>query len=179
MWLTIPVNVKGKYFQSIKEMTVNDPEWNRSHWKTIVHCYAKARYFSSYREVFEDLYLNTMQDHLSRINYRFLDAICRLLVIKTKLSWSMDYELIGDRTERLVNLCKQAGGTEYLSGPAAKAYLNEDLFRQENISISYIDYSGYDDYHQLYPPFEPHVSIIDLIFNEGPNVAKYMKSSWY
>jgi WbqC-like protein family len=42
--------------------------------------------------------------------------------------------------------------------------------------VSYIDYSDYPEYHQLYPPFEHKVSIVDLIFNEGPNASKFMKS---
>lgn len=176
LWLTIPVEVKGKYSQPIKDTVISDSRWNRNHWKTVVYCYAAAKYFSLYRESLEDLYLNTNETSLSRINYRFLKAICRLLGIDTKLAWSMDYELKGDKTERLVSLCKQAGATNYLSGPAAKTYLNEELFRQENISVSYMDYSGYREYIQLYPPFQPHVSIIDLIFNEGPNATKYMKS---
>jgi hypothetical protein len=88
----------------------------------------------------------------------------------------MDYELVGDKTERLVHLCKQAGATKYFSGPAAKDYLNEDLFQREAIAVAYIDYSGYREYRQLYPPFESRVSIIDLIFNEGPDATRYMKS---
>jgi hypothetical protein len=88
----------------------------------------------------------------------------------------MDYNLIGDKTERLVHLCQQARATVYLSGPAAKAYLNEDLFSSEGIAVSYMDYSGYPVYGQLYPPFESQVSIIDLIFNEGPDATSYMKS---
>ena len=176
MWLTIPVEVKGKYFQEIKDTVISDPAWNRKHWKTIVHCYSKARYFALYRELFEDLYLNTSEMHLSRVNYRFLKAICRLLGVNTKIAWSMDYGLTGDKTERLVNLCKQVGATEYLSGPAAKPYLDQDLLAREGISLVYMDYSGYPEYRQLYPPFESQVSMVDLIFNEGPDATKYMKS---
>jgi len=88
----------------------------------------------------------------------------------------MDYNLIGDKTERLVHLCQQAGATAYLSGPSAKAYLDEELFKNEGIAVSYMDYSGYPDYRQLYPPFEPRVSVIDLIFNEGLSATRYMKS---
>jgi len=88
----------------------------------------------------------------------------------------MDYNLIGDKTGRLVHLCQQAGATAYLSGPSAKAYLDEELFRNEGIAVSYMDYSGYPEYRQLYPPFEPRVSIIDLIFNEGLSTTRYMKS---
>jgi len=175
-WLTIPVEVKGKYSQEIKDATISDRNWNRNHWKTIVHCYSKARYFPFFKEIFEDLYLSTNEMYLSQINYRFLKAICRLLGIKTKIAWSMDYQLIGDKTERLVNLCKQAGAADYLTGPAAKSYLDEDLFKHQGITVSYMDYSDYREYKQLYPPFESQVSIIDLIFNEGRDATKYMKS---
>lgn len=175
-WLTIPVQVKGKYTQAIKDTLISDRWWNKKHWKTIVQCYSEASYFSFYREMIEDLYLGTNEMRLSNINFRFLRAICRVLGIQTKITWSMDYELIGDKTERLVSLCKQARGATYLSGPAAKVYIDEDLFRQENISVSYMDYSGYPEHRQLYPPFQSQVSILDLIFNEGPDATKYMKS---
>jgi hypothetical protein len=175
-WLTIPVQVKGKYTQAIKDTLISDSSWNKKHWKTIVECYHQARYFSLYREMVEELYLGTHETHLSNINFRFLRAVCSVLGIETKITWSMNYELTGDRTERLVSLCKQAGGSNYLSGPAARVYLDENLFRQENIAVSYIDYTGYAEYRQLYPPFEGQVSIFDLIFNEGPNATKYLKS---
>jgi hypothetical protein len=84
--------------------------------------------------------------------------------------------LVEGKTERLVDLCKQAGANEYLSGPAARDYLDEDLLKREGISLRYMDYSGYPEYEQLYPPFEPGVSVIDLIFNEGPDARKYLKS---
>jgi hypothetical protein len=85
----------------------------------------------------------------------------------------MDYQLKGGKTERLVNLCRQAGATEYLSGPAAKSYLDESLFRDYNINVDWMDYSGYPVYNQLFcPPFVHEVSIIDLIFNEGAEGAR-------
>jgi len=176
MWLTIPVEVKGRYDQKIKETVISDPEWDRRHWKSIVYGYSRARYLQEYRDIFEDLYLGCNERFLSQINYRFLTGICGILGIDTKVSWSMDYRLIEGKTERLVDLCKQAGATTYLSGPAAKAYIDEELFRTEGMTLRYMDYSGYPEYNQLFPPFEHHVSIIDLIFNEGPNAPKYMKS---
>jgi hypothetical protein len=176
IWLTIPVQVKGKYFQKIKDTVVADPNWAHDHWQSIAHNYSQAPYFPEYREVFDNLYSALSDEFLSQINYRFIAAICRILGINTTISSSMDYELTGDKTEKLVNLCRQAGATEYLSGPAAKTYLNESLFQSQGIAVSYMDYSGYREYKQLYPPFQSHVSIIDLIFNEGPEAAKYMKS---
>ena len=175
-WLTIPVQVKGKYFQKIRETLIGDPQWNQQHWKAILHNYSRANYFRDYKDFFEDLYLNFQEKYLSHVNYRFLTSICQILGIKTKLSWSMDYNIVEGKTERLVDLCKQAGATEYLSGPAAKDYIDEELFKKEGIKLSYIDYSGYPEYRQLFPQFEHCVSIIDLIFNEGPNAIRYMKS---
>lgn len=178
IWLTIPVVVKGRYLQKIKDTVVTDSRWTSDHWSSIVHSYSKAKYFSKYRDVFEELYLGADDKFLSLINHRFIAAICRILGISTTISWSMDYDLVrgGDKTARLIHLCKQAGATRYLSGPTAKAYLEEDLFREQGIEVSYIDYSGYGEYRQLYPPFELHVSIIDLIFNEGPDAVKFMLS---
>jgi hypothetical protein len=176
IWLTIPVEVKGKYFQKIKDTTISDPNWGKTHWTTIVHNYSKAKYFAMHREVFENLYLSSEERFLSRVNYLFLTAICEILDIKTKISWSMDYNPGSGKTERLVDLSKQASATEYVSGPRAKDYLQEELFTNEGIALRYIDYSSYPEYKQLSSPFEHQVSIIDLIFNEGPEATKYMKS---
>lgn len=176
IWLTIPVQVKGKYSQKIKDTVVADNRWARDHWRSIAGHYSRARYFSDFSERFEELYLRTEESFLSQINYRFIVAICRILGISTKISWSMDYELVGDRTERLLNLCRQTSATRYLSGPTAKAYLDEDAFGARGIEVAYMDYSGYGTYHQLYPPFESHVSVIDLILNEGPGATAYMTS---
>lgn len=176
LWLTIPVECKGKYFQKIQETKISDPRWSRKHWKTIEHCYAKARGFDQYRKFFEDLYLGTDETMLSQVNYRFLSAICGLLGIKTRLSWSTDYRLIEGKTERLIDLCRQTCATEYISGPTAKGYIDEALFQQAGIKLRYMDYSNYPEYEQLFPPFTHYVSIIDLIFNTGAEIQKYMRS---
>ena len=174
-WITIPVHQK-KLGQMIKDTFVSNDIWRKKHWKTIVQNYSKAKHFNDHKELFEKLYLDSNEKLLNRINHRFLVAICKIFGIKTKISWSMDYRLIDGLTERLVDLCKQAGATEYISGPAARGYINEDFFRVSGIKLQYMDYSGYPEYNQLFPPFEHAVSIIDLLFNEGPDAQKYMKS---
>ena len=176
IWLTIPVEVKGKRNQKIKDTVISDPGWSRNHWRTIVYNYSKTKYFSRYQELFEELYLERNEKLLSQVNYKFMIAICDLLGIETKLAWSSEYRLVEGKTERLVDLCKQAGANEYLSGPTARGYIDEELFRNEGIELRYMDYSGYSEYEQLYPPFESGVSIIDLIFNEGADAPKYISS---
>ena len=73
-------------------------------------------------------------------------------------------------------LVKEAGGDYYLSGPAAKNYIVEDYFKKAGIELEWMDYSDYPQYRQLSDNFEHGVSVLDLIFNEGPNAPKYMKS---
>lgn len=176
LWLSIPVNTKGKYLQKIMDITVSDPNWNRKHWRSIMLNYSHAKYFQDYRGLFEDLYLNMKEQNLSRINFQFIKAICGILGIQTKLVWSYDYKFRPGKNETLIDFCHQNDASIYLSGPSAKSYLDEDLFRSEGIAVEFMDYSGYPEYPQLYPPFDHQVSIIDLIFNAGPESTKYLKS---
>jgi hypothetical protein len=174
-WLTIPVAVKGKYSQPICETRISDPRWAQRHWKTLVHNYSAAPGFGNYRDLFEHLYLGSREDLLSLVNRRFVEAVCSTLGIDATLTWSMDYQAEGDKTERLLSLCRQAGAAEYLSGPAAKAYLDERQFAEAGITLTYMDYSGYPEYPQPHPPFEHKVSILDLLFCTGTDAPSYLK----
>lgn len=176
IWLTIPVEVKGKYYQKINETIVSEKDWAKKHWQSIICNYSKAKYFKEYKAIFEEFYLNCEETYLSQINYSLIKIINEILGIKTKISWSSDYELIDGQTEKLLGICQQAGADVYLSGPAAKDYFDIELANKENIKVEWMDYSGYNEYNQLYPPFEHGVSIIDLIFNEGERAKEFLKS---
>jgi len=175
LWLTIPVRVKRRFHQRIRETVVSDAAWNMRHFKTICHSYARAPYFDRYHGFLKELYLGCDERCLSLCNHRFLRAFCDLLSIPATFSWSMDYEQATGRNERLLSICKQAGATEYFSGPAARVYLDESLFAQEGIRVRWMDYSGYPEYPQLHPPFDHHVSVLDLILTMGPEASTYMK----
>ena len=174
-WITIPVRQDGLE-QKIKDTKVSNKNWNIKHWRTIQQNYSKSKYFSDYKDIFEELYLGSNEEYLSEINYKFISAINAILGIQTKIRWSSEFELLEGQTEKLLGICKQAGAATYLSGPAAKGYFDEELARQEGIKVEWMDYSGYPEYNQLHPPFEHGVSVLDLIFNEGPNAKKFMKS---
>lgn len=173
-WLTIPVQVKGKFSQKIRDTHVASNEWTKNHWLTIRHAYRKAEFFDDYEKFFEDLYLGCSDLSLSGINHRFLTAICNLLGIKTRFSWSWDYNVIEGQTERIVSLCQQAKANHYFSGPSAQAYLEVEKFKSAGIDITFFDYTGYKEYPQLYPPFVHEVSIVDTIFSLGPNASEYV-----
>jgi len=175
-WLTIPVAVKGRYDQRIDETTISDPGWSQKHWKTLTHNYGSTAHFESYRDTFEEVYDGATDRRLSAVNRRFLEAINDLLGIRTRLSWSTDYETDGARTDRLVSLCLAAGATSYLSGPSARDYMDEALFEEAEIELEYMDYTGYPQYEQPHPPFEHAVTVLDLLFSVGPEAPHYMKS---
>ncbi len=175
-WLTVPVEVKGKYFQKINETRISEPDWAVKHWQTIKQFYAKAPYFKIYKESFEEFYLNNNEELLSQVNFRLIQTVNETLGINTKLRWSSEFELVEGQTEKLLGICQQAGADVYLSGPAAKDYFDDSLAERINIKVEWMDYSGYPEYHQLHEPFEHRVTILDLIFNEGPNAKKFMKS---
>lgn len=176
-WLTVPVVVSGKYSQLIKDTRVSDPSWPRHHWRSIERAYSRAAYFRTYRDRLEELYLGTTERYLSEINRRFLTALCAMLDIQTRLTWSMDYHVEGTKTERLISLCGQLGATCYLTGPSARCYLEEHLFGSAGIELQYMDYTGYEPYRQLHPPFVHQVSVIDVILNEGPAARRFVKSA--
>src|SRR4051794_40628321 len=93
LWLTIPVEVKGKYLDAIKDMRVSDPQWNERHWRSIQASYSRAPYFSVYKPVLEELFRGCTSAWLSEINFRFISHVCEILAIPTTLKWSMDYEV--------------------------------------------------------------------------------------
>jgi WbqC-like protein family len=175
-WLTIPVRAKGRYDQRIDETMISDPAWPDRHWKALEQAYSGAPHFRTYRDAIGELYAHSGEGRLSEVNRRFLESISRLLEIETKFTSSTDYRAEGERTARLVSLCRQAGASEYLSGPAGRAYIEEGQFEEAGIGLTYMDYSGYPEYPQLHGSFEHGVSIIDLLFNVGPNARRFMKS---
>jgi hypothetical protein len=175
-WITIPVRVNSLH-QKINETKVPDKLWATKHLKTLKINYSKAACFKECEDWLTELYEQVQnEEFLSNINYNFIIEICNLLNIKTKISWSTDYKLIEGKTERLVDLCQQAGATVYMSGPAAKDYIQPKLFEEANIKLLWMDYTGYPEYNQLYPPFVHPVSLIDLILNEGRNAPAFLKS---
>jgi len=175
VWLSIPVNTSGKFKQRIIDAEITDPKWAIKHWKTISMSYSRANYFKIYKDIFEDLYLRSDDKYLSHINLKFIKVICNILGINTRITNSSDYSLSEGKNEKLVGICLQAGAAEYYSGPAACDYIDSNIFEKNGIKLKFVNYDGYREYNQLFPPFEHKVSIIDLIFNEGAEAAKYMK----
>lgn len=173
-WLTIPVEVKGKYFQKINETKISDPAWAEQHWKTIHANYRKARCYEQFGPMIEELYQSCNFQMLSEVNHHFITSIGRIFNIGTKITWSSDYMLPEGKTSRLVSLCVQAGATDYISGPAAKDYIEPHLFEEAGVKLHWYSYAGFPQYEQLYGDFVHGVSILDLLLNAGDKAGELL-----
>lgn len=174
-WLTIPCGTDEK--RLICEVNLKDHSWQKDHWNKISANYAKASYFKTYKPFFEELYLGTTWKNLSELNQSMIQKIAiELLGIKTAYLDSRELQLSTKKAERVKEILLKTGADYYLSGPAAKDYLEESFLAADGIALEWMDYSNYPVYTQLFPPFEHAVSIIDLIFNMGPDAKNYMKS---
>jgi hypothetical protein len=173
-WLTIPVEVKGKYFQKIKDTKVAEKNWNLSHWEIIKQNYKTARSFNQVSEWIESIYRNCNFDFLTDVNVHFINAICEHFNIKTEIRFSSEFQLADDKTERLANICADLQVTDYYSGPAAQAYMEVDKFNEKNVEVHYWNYNDYPEYQQVYGDFEHGVSIIDLLMNEGLDSIQFL-----
>jgi hypothetical protein len=174
-WLTVPVQVKGKYFQKIRETELAGSDWAPEHWKTLQLNYRRAPFFSEVAAIFEPLYVHEQYTHLSQLNRRLIEAVCGYLGITTRISNSWDYNLLDGKSERLADLCAQAGGTEYISGPAAKDYIDEAIFSAMGIKLTWFDYENYPEYPQLWGEFTHGVTVLDLLFNCGKDAPRFMR----
>ena len=174
-WLTVPVRVKGKYHQTIRETELDGADWAADHWKALVQNYKRTPHFNEVAAWLEPIYSAEVFDHLSDLNRRLIEAVCTYVGITTHIKNSWDYTLPEGKTERLASLCAQAGGGEYISGPAAKDYIDEAVFSEQGIKLTWFDYAGYPEYPQLWGDFVPGVTILDLLFSCGKDARRYMR----
>lgn len=180
-WLTIPVEVKGKFLQTIDETRVADSGWADSHIRALEANYRRADAFQETAPwLFGSLTRAAASSLLSEVNAQLLHEICRFLRIGTPIRRCSELlprsELIGmEATDRLLNLCRACGATRYLSGPAAKAYMDVEKFARAGIEIIWMNYSGFPDYPQCWDAFEPHVSVVDLLFCCGDRAHNYVR----
>lgn len=174
-WLSIPVH--GSLDRLLKDVQICDAGSGRAHWKRLLANYARADFFSPVAAWLEPHYRDAPWERLSVVNRSLVAAICRYLGIGTRLSVSSDFDCAGERSQRLVSMCRQAGADVYVSGPAAKAYLDTAAFERAGIEVEWFDYPGYPEYPQLWhQPFVHELSILDLLFNCGPEARRHMRA---
>lgn len=173
LWLTIPVQHASRSQRICDTLALNDA-WKHEHWESIRHAYGKAKHFAEYGERVQALYDSCDSASLSEINLHFLQGISAMLGITTQLHVLREHiREEGDRTERLLDVCRHYGADRYISGPSAQAYLDTGKFAKAGVALEWMDYAHYPAYEQLYPPFLHEVSVLDLLFNTGASAPRF------
>lgn len=172
-WLSVPVGDDGH--RLICEVSIADARWQVKHWRTLEQNYGKCAHFARYREYFEHVYLGRAWTSLSELNQTLVrDIASRFLGLPTAFADSRSYGASGHKLERLLDLVKLTGATHYLSGPAARDYIVPERFAEAGVALEWKSYAGYPEYRQRFAPFEHGVSIVDLLFNLGPDAPEFI-----
>jgi hypothetical protein len=174
-WITVPVHYK-RTSQLIDETTIDyNTPWNQRILNRIQSSYQHTPYFKMYFPELSELLMGHAET-ISALNVRLIRWTCALLNIDTPIALSRNFNPTGSKTERLVSILSKVSATTYLSGVAAKAYLIPEMFEAEGIKLEFKVYD-YPEYAQLYPPYDPFVTILDLMFMEGKQSFNYIKST--
>lgn len=170
--LTVPV--LRNFGQRIREVQIARDDWAEKHLESIRHCYRRSEHFGSIFPWMKDLYKRSSSKYLSEINQNFIYAIMRYLQIETEVLDSSDFQLYGDKNQKLINMCLETGAQTYVSGPSAKKYINEEMFQKKGIEVSWFDYSNLPIHPQMWGPYIQGVSVVDLLFNCGESSRIYL-----
>lgn len=176
-WLTIPVHSKGVTEGiPIKDVRIDwSRPWAKSHLKSLTISYNKAPHFKTYLPMLESFY-ERRDASLADFTIETTIQLTRQLG-NTSTRFMRSSELVsidGIKTDRLIQILKQVGATHYISGPSARDYIEQSKFDEAGITLEYMEYN-YAEYPQLYPPYDPYVTILDLLFMMGTQAADYIE----
>lgn len=176
-WLTIPVLSKGIIEKGALISAVSCDsrvDWRRKHLEQLRHAYRKAPYFSETFAFLTELYASVKGDALCDFTIETTIAIARHLGFMTPFIRSSSLNVTGSKNERLLQTLAAVEARRYISGPSARAYISEEAFAAQDVTLEYASYD-YEPYEQLHPPYDPRVSIVDLLFMQGQNARAYIR----
>lgn len=178
LWLTVPVVFRGKLGQRIADVEIREPEFWRDHIRAIELNYRRSPYFDRYYGEFNELLRTEAANaDLSQLTIGILRWFVRVLGIKTPMIRSAELPVQGKRTELLAELCTSLRATAYLSPLGSAEYLLGDMaiLTDRNVNVTFQHYE-HPVYTQMFPPFVPYATVLDLLFNEGDGSLDIIRS---
>jgi hypothetical protein len=174
-WLTVPVTYR--FPQRIYEVGVNQTvDWQRKHLQALKTNYSKAPYFGTYIARFEEFYQQSYE-LLAEVNVACIRLLMDLLGLKRKVVLASSLQVgTEDPTLRLVEICQALDGDTYLSGRDGGKYMDLDTFHSQQLELVFQDFD-HPEYPQCYGPFEPNLSVVDLLFNCGPDSLNIIRKA--
>jgi hypothetical protein len=175
-WITIPVHSQGVVVENIPINKVEiawEQTWAERHWRAILQTYNKAPYFKQYAPWLEEVYQRRPERLADFTIPLTIEIAQKLGNCHTRFLRSSELAASGQKTDRLIEILSQLRATHYISGPSARDYIEIGKFEAAGISLEYMEYN-YPEYLQLYPPYDPFVTILDLLFMVGPEAPRYI-----
>jgi hypothetical protein len=176
LWLSVPVITKGRYYQEIREVQIdNTQHWRQSHWKSIQMQYTRTPFFKTYAGHFEKIYASDWE-RLADLNIALIRSMAAILGIERPFYKASELGVTGQSSQLLADLTLAVGGDVYLSGPMGRDYLEHELFAARALLVEYNDFI-----HPVYTQkggveFVPYLAAIDLLFNVGPTARDVIAS---
>jgi hypothetical protein len=173
LMLTIPLKTKGLFGQlAINSIEIADDTWRLKHLKTLKGTYSKSPFFKTYEAQLLPFFEQKQTQFIDSI-LPMNEWLLKQLGIETKLVKSSDIKPEGTKSDLVLNICKELGASTYLSGPIGRDYLDMKSFKDANIEVEFHDYK-HPNYKQMYEPFLPYMTVLDLLFNYGPESLTYL-----
>ena len=171
--LAVPVKKAPRGTKIFEIEISNDGKWQEKHYNIMRLAYSKAKYFEEFKWLIDEIYKKNNFSSISEFNISCTKLLCKVLGIQAEFINSVDLGTIGNKDDKVLEICKKVGATHYLSGPAARDYIDEGKFKDAQITLEYMNYN-YREYPQLHGEFNHYVSVIDLIFNCGENSKDFI-----
>ncbi len=172
-YLTLPVITKGRFYQKINEVEIdNTLDWRTEHLKAIRTNYAKATYFSNYFGEIEKIYAKNYT-RLIDISMEFINFFRKHFGINNRVIFSSELKIDASSTKRLVDICLKLKADTYLSGVGARSYLDESIFKENGIKVIWQNFE-IKPYPQPYNGFVENMSAVDLLMNCGPRSVEWL-----
>jgi WbqC-like protein family len=176
IWLSVPVKKKSRLERKYTEIEIdNDQGWQRKHWSSLVFAYKKAPHFARYADAIEDFYKREWQT-LVKLNEAMLRRFLELLAINVRFELMNDYRFQGAKSDLVLDMCKQVNADIYIFGAQGRDYADVESFTRAGIACYFQDYQ-HPEYPQLHGPFVSNLSVVDLLFNCGPNSLEILMSA--
>lgn len=176
MWLTVPVKAKDHHRLQITEIEIVEQDvWRRKHWKSLVWAYGKAPYFSRYADFFEETYRRSWRS-LVELDIHLLTALFEILGLPKDFKRTSQLPCGGAKSEAILLMCRALNASVYVFGVKGREYADRAAFEAAGIGVAFQSYR-HPVYPQQFGPFVPNLSVVDLLFNCGPNSLEILMTS--
>ena len=176
LWLTVPVADEGLSRKTIREIEIREHgNWRERHWRAVERNYSRAPYFAPHAQFFAELYARPWQ-FLVDLDLAIISYLLQALEFRTKVVLSSEEGLekaflesrggVTEPTERVAFLCTHFGADRFLEGALGRTFLEPERLAPRGITLEFHDYA-HPRYRQLFGPFVPYLSVIDLLMNHG------------